>query len=192
MPQRSLLLQELDQQRGSMEQLESLANLGEIIGAIAVVVSLIYLAVQVRQNTRAQRTENFSRALDRVAAMQANLSQDSETAVIFSKGVMNTSDLEPRERIQFTWAMYELFGTFEFMFLASKADAIPEEVWQRWSSAVAWWLTFPGVQTWWRVRPIPFTDSFTSYVESLSRDNPTNAETTRRYQDFIVDSESRD
>ncbi len=31
--------------------LEDLGNLGEIIGAIAVVISLVYLAVQIRQNT---------------------------------------------------------------------------------------------------------------------------------------------
>ena len=169
-----------------MAQLESLANLGEIIGAIAVVVSLIYLAVQVRQNTHAQRTENFSRALDRVAAMQANLSQDSESAVSFAKGVEDPRALTPRERIQFTWSMYELFGAFEFMFLASNTDAIPKQVWQRWSSAVAWWLTFPGVQTWWSARPIPFTTSFTAYVEALLKDNPTDGETTRRYHEFVA------
>lgn len=169
-----------------MTQLESLANLGEIIGAIAVVVSLIYLAVQVRQNTHAQQTENYSRALDRVAAMQSTLSQDSETSAIFSKGVADPSDLRPTERLQFTWAMYELFGAFEFMFLASKTKAIPEEVWQRWSSAVAWWLTFPGVQTWWKIRPIPFTDSFTLYVESLLRSNPTDIRTTQHFQDYIA------
>ena len=169
-----------------MTDLESLANLGEIIGAIAVVVSLIYLAVQVRQNTRAQQTENFSRALDRVAAMQATLSQDPDMSVIFSKGVSDPSELTSKERMQFTWAMYELFGAFEFMFLASKEDSIPEEIWQRWSSAVAWWLTFPGVQTWWKVRPIPFADSFTSYVESILENNPTNAESTRRYQEFVA------
>lgn len=169
-----------------MTQLESLANLGEIIGAIAVVVSLIYLAVQVRQNTQAQRTENFSRALDRVAAMQATLSQDSDTAVIFSKGVVEPSNLSPKERLQFTWAMYELFGAFEFMFLASRDAAIPDEVWQRWSAAVAWWLTFPGVQTWWEIRPIPFTRSFTSYIEALRNSNPTDAELTRRYENFVA------
>lgn len=175
-----------------MVQLESLANLGEIVGAIAVVVSLVYLAVQVRQNTQAQRTENFSRALDRVAAMQASLSQDSDAAVVFAKGVEEPSELSPIERIQFTWVMYELFGAFEFMFLASDTDAIPEEVWQRWSSAVAWWLTFPGVQTWWKVRPIPFTESFTSYVESLLENNPTDDETTRRYGDFLAHGRHQD
>ena len=169
-----------------MAQLESLANLGEIIGAIAVVVSLIYLAVQVRQNTHAQRTENFSRALDRVAAMQASLSQDSDAAIVFAKGVADPTALSTTERIQFTWVMYELFGAFEFMFMASNTDAIPEEVWQRWSSAVAWWLTFPGIQIWWQVRPIPFTDSFTSYVESLLENNPTDAERSRRYDEFLA------
>jgi hypothetical protein len=170
-----------------MTQLEALANIGQIVGAIAVVVSLVYLAVQVRQSTQAQRTENFSRALDRVASMQSRLSQDSETSVIFSKGIAQPSKLTPKERMQFTWAMYELFGAFEFMFLASKADAIPEEVWRRWASAVAWWLTFPGAQIWWQVRPIPFTDSFTSYIESLLENNPTDPEATERYQNFVVE-----
>lgn len=169
-----------------MTDLDSLANLGEIIGAIAVVVSLIYLAVQVRQNTQAQQTENFSRALDRVAAMQAALSQDSETSVIFSKGVADVSKLTPKERMQFTWAMYELFGAFEFMFLASKTKSIPEEVWQRWSAAVAFWLSFSGVQAWWNVRPIPFTASFTSYIESLLKNNPTDTESAQRYQEFVT------
>lgn len=174
-----------------MTDLESLANLGEIIGAIAVVVSLIYLAVQVRQNTQAQRTENFSRALDRVAAMQAALSQDSEASVIFSKGVADPSNLRPRERMQFTWAMYELFGAFEFMFLASKTNSIPEEVWRRWSAAVAFWLSFSGVQTWWKMRPIPFTDSFSSYIESLLENNPVDAESKQRYQEFIAQGMQR-
>lgn len=170
-----------------MTNLESLANLGEIIGAIAVVVSLVYLAVQVRQNTRAQQTENFSRALDRVATMQASLSQDPEISAIFSKGVSDPTELAPRERVQFTWAMYELFGAFEFMYLASRDKSIPDEIWERWSLAVAWWLTFPGVQTWWTVRPIPFGESFTAYVESLIEANPTDPESTRRFQGFVAD-----
>jgi len=169
-----------------MTNLESLAYLSEIIGAVAVVVSLVYLARQVRQNTKAQQTENFSRALDRVAAMQSLLSQDTATSVIFSKGVADTSKLAPKERMQFTWAMYELFGAFEFMFLASRDNSIPGEVWQRWSSAVAWWLTFPGVQAWWKVRPIPFAESFTAYVDSVLMNNPTAVEITQRYQDFVA------
>jgi hypothetical protein len=174
-----------------MTDLQSLANIGEIIGAVGVVLSLIYLAVQVRQNTQAQRTENYSRALDRLAAMQSMLSQNDEISLIFSKGALDTSKLTAQERMRFTWAMYEAFGAFEFMFHASKTDEIPEEVWRRWSSAVAWWLTFPGVQAWWTSKPLPFTDSFTSFVQSLLEDNPTDPEPTRHYQEFIAEGKSR-
>ena len=171
--------------------LQSLANLSEVIGSVVVVLSLIYLAVQVRQNTEAQRTENYSRALDRLAAMQSMLSQDGEISLIWSKGCLDASKLTPQERMRFTWSLYEAFGAYEFMFHASRTDAIPEEVWARWSSGVAWWLTFPGVQNWWQARPIPFTESFTAYVDSLLKDNPADAEPTRRYQDFIAQGQSK-
>ena len=170
-----------------MIDLQYLANLGEVVGAIVVILSLIYLAIQVRQNTQAQRTENYSRALDRLAAMQSMLSQDGETSHIFSKAVLDTSKLTSQERVRFTWSMYEAFGAFEFMFHASRTNAIPKEVWTRWSSGVAWWLSFPGVQTWWQVRPVAFTESFTAFVESLLKDNPTDLESVQRYQKFIAE-----
>jgi hypothetical protein len=170
-----------------MMDLQTLANIGEIVGAITVVLSLIYLAVQIRQNTQAQRSENYSRALDRLAAMQSSMAQDPEFAKMFSKGAVGTEQLTSRDRVRFTWSCYEAFGAFEFMFHASRTDAIPDEVWKRWSAAVAWWLTFPGVQTWWATKPTPFTDSFTSFVESLLEQNPTDLESNQRYQQFIAE-----
>lgn len=169
-----------------MMDLQSLANLSEVIGSIVVVLSLIYLAVQVRQNTQAQRMENYSRGLDRLAAMQSMISQGSEISLLLSKGAINSSKLTSEERVRFTWALYEMFGAFEFMFQASKSHAIPEEVWTRWSAGVAYWLALPGVQTWWQARPLPFTVSFTALVDSLLKDNPTDAEQMRRYQEFVA------
>ena len=99
-----------------MIDLESLANLGEVIGAAAVVASLLYLAVQVRQGTKAQRTENYARALERISSIQSALSMDSEISRIFASGVRDTSNLAPLEKIRFAWALYESFDAFEFMF----------------------------------------------------------------------------
>ena len=83
--------------------LQYLANLSELVGGVVVVLSLIYIAVQVRQNTQAQRTENYSRAQDRLAAIQSMLAQDGEISLIVSKGALDTSKLTPQERIRFTW-----------------------------------------------------------------------------------------
>ena len=166
--------------------LQSLANLGEAVSAVAVVVSLVYLAIQVRQNTESQRTDNYLGALDRIAGIQSRLSQDGAYSRLFARGVTDTSLLTNRERIQFTWALYENFGSFEFLYHAAQTRSIPEEVWERWSAVVAWFLSFPGVVQWWQARPAPFTSSFTAFVEALIRDNPTDTEALDRWSRFIA------
>ena len=174
-----------------MVDLQSLANLGEIIAAAAVVASLIYLAVQVRQSTRAQRTENYARALDRISAIQALLGQDGEMSRIISRGVRDTSKLTSLEKIRFTWCLYETFGALEFMFHTHQNDDLPAEVWGRWSRIVAWWMSYPGVQTWWKNRPVQFTEGFTAFVEAISSDNPTDLEANERWRQFIDSGEKQ-
>ena len=171
--------------------LQSLGNIGEFVSGLAVVVSLVYLSLQVRQNTHSLRTENYARALDRVASMQAQLSKDGELSQLFGKGVVDPSRLPPQERIQFSWALYELFGALEFMFHAARARALPDEVWKRWASATGWWLTHPGVRAWWRARPTPFTPSFTSFVETTLRDNPSDPAAAQRWREFVLAGDSQ-
>ena len=43
--------------------LSDLGSIGELIGGVAVVVSLIYVALQIRQNTRAIRASSHQSAL---------------------------------------------------------------------------------------------------------------------------------
>ena len=58
--------------------LATLANLGEFIGGLVVMVSLVYLAHQVRQNTLSLRTENYARVLDRMSSIQAQIATDGD------------------------------------------------------------------------------------------------------------------
>jgi hypothetical protein len=166
--------------------LETLANLGEFVSGVAVVVSLVYLALQVRQNTRSLRTENYARALERLASLQSRLGEDSDLARVFARGLLDTRALSPDQRVQFTWAFYEMFGAFEFMFHQAQAGALPAEVWQRWSATLAWWLSLPGVQTWWHAKPAPFSASFSSFVDACLHDNPVDVEAAGRWQEFLA------
>ena len=166
--------------------LETLANVGEFVSGIAVVISLVYLAFQVRQNTQSQRTENYARALDRVSTMQARLSVDRDMAELFGTGVLNTRVLKPGQRIQFAWAFYEMFGAFEFMYHQSQAGALPDEVWERWSATLSWWISFPGVRAWWRAKPTPFSSSFSAFVEARLGQGPPDADAARRWQEFVA------
>lgn len=165
--------------------LQALGSLGEFVGGVVVMLSIIYLARQVHQNTDSLRTENYTRALDRLAAIQSRFGGDPMLINIFGRGVLSTAQLTPEERIRFTWAFYEMFGAFEFMFHQVQRRALPEEVWARWSAALAWWLSFPGVRSWWESKPTPFTESFSSLVDAYIAENPYDRQAAKRWQEFL-------
>jgi hypothetical protein len=167
--------------------LQSLSNLSEIISGIAVVITLIYLALQIRQSTRAAQTENYARAEERLSSMWSCMSQNGDFAILISRGMTDISRLSSVEKIQFNWAMIEAFGAYEFMFHASETKDIPDEVWQRWSMAIAIIMSYPGMQAWWTVNPFPFTASFAAYVESIISDNPADMKAVQRYRDFLLE-----
>ena len=165
--------------------LETLANLGEFVSGVAVVVSLVYLAFQVRQNTRSLRTDTFGRALDRVAAVQARLGTDAALIGIFNRGALDTSRLTPEERIQFTWAFYEMFGAFEFMYHQAQEGALSDEMWDRWAATLSWWLSMPGVRMWWRAKPAPFSSSFSAFVDGRLDSGASNVSADQLWQEFL-------
>ncbi len=56
-----------------METIQMLGNLGEFVGAIAVVATLVYLAIQVRHSKEAMEanTKSWNRVVNAGAASQA-------------------------------------------------------------------------------------------------------------------------
>jgi hypothetical protein len=156
------------------------------VSGIAVVLSLVYVAYQVRQNTRALRTENYARALDRIASIQARLSGDPQLASVFQRGTLDPASLSVDERIQFSWTFYEMFGAWEFMFHQAGMGALPNEVWERWAGTMSWWLSLPGVAAWWRARPAPFSASFSAFVAERLQARAVDPAAARRWAEFLA------
>lgn len=164
---------------------EAVAAVGEVLGAAGVIVTLAYLAMQIRQNTRAQRTDAYGRALDRVTTLQGRLAERAELADILLRGVPDNRRLTATERVQFTWIFYEMFSGFEFMFHEARGDALPSEVWQRWADTIRWWLSFPGVRQWWAAHPAPFTADFTRFVNEQLANTPADAAAATRWIAYL-------
>jgi len=166
---------------------EATGAVGEVLGAVGVIITLAYLAMQIRQNTRSQRTEAYGRALDRVTTLQGRLAERAELAEILLLGVPDSRALSATQRVQFIWIFYEMFSGFEFMFHEARNDALPDEVWQRWADTIRWWMTFPGVRQWWAAHPAPFTAEFTRFVNEQLDIVPADAAAAERWAAYLRD-----
>ncbi len=80
--------------------LSDLANIAEIVGGIAVVFSLIYLAVQVRQNTNSVRNSTLQSNTALWSSILISLAEP-EMVSAYAAGMSGRTDIKPVQYTQF-------------------------------------------------------------------------------------------
>src|SRR5206468_7140637 len=81
--------------------LNDLANLGQIIGALAVVISLFYVAHSIRQNTNAVRSATAQTVHEHFANWYHLIAADAELAQVAANGLRDYGSLSEQERVRF-------------------------------------------------------------------------------------------
>lgn len=80
---------------------EALGAVGEIVGALAVVVTLIYLAVQTRQNTEAVRHAFARGVMEDANAWRFKIVEDPAVSELFRNGLRDPASLDANDRYRF-------------------------------------------------------------------------------------------
>ena len=72
-------------------QLREAADWSEVVSAVAIIVSLIYVGVQVTDNTAATRTATASHASTEFIDWYEHISSDAETTSIWLRGAQRAT-----------------------------------------------------------------------------------------------------
>ena len=95
-----------------MLDINTLAAWGEFLGGVGVIASLIYLAGQIRQNSRLLMASTASATSGNSAEFLSLVVQDSEIARIFEDGQADRSSLPAADRRRFDPLIGLLFAHF--------------------------------------------------------------------------------
>jgi hypothetical protein len=82
---------------------DALGAIGEIIGASAVLITLVYLALQIRENTRSIHSESRGRISAQSQAFSAVIGGSREVASVFKRGLADLNSLDAEDQIQFSF-----------------------------------------------------------------------------------------
>jgi hypothetical protein len=129
--------------------IETLGNLGEIVGSIAVLITLIYLALQTRQTVKADRQKSHSDLLARRQPLMMLLTEDRDFIEVFSKGCAR-QQLDSIDAQRFTSFGINLSSHVQDAYIQFKAGLIDKEVWEVERGILATCLTQPGFVDWWQ------------------------------------------
>lgn len=143
--------------------LQDLGNLGEFIGAVGVIITLIYLAVQIRQNTRSVRASTYQVFTDSFRQFRTMLVSDSRLGLLWTKGLNAPAELSETELGQFDALMMIFFRGVETSFYHAGEGFLDEGSYQGWLDEAVSIGRRPGARGWWGERSGLFNPGFRSF-----------------------------
>ena len=142
--------------------LEDLGNIGDFLGGIAVIVTLIYLARQIRENTKVARIQTIQTIKSDALQLRVAGIQSPDIAAILAKSIEDSSSLTTSERIRFNLLCAGVFENFDQVYQASVLGLIDNFGSDR---LLRSYLSQEAVRQWWSDARDLFHPDFVSYVE---------------------------
>lgn len=106
---------------------EAIIAVAEVVGAIAVVLSLIYVATQIKQNTEASRAQSINQINGQYGALMSQIATNGELARIYRKAT-DGEDLNPDESVRYTAYLSAFFAFVEEIFLLHRSGIYEENL----------------------------------------------------------------
>ena len=148
---------------------EELGGLGEFIGAIAVIASLLYVAIQLRQNTRSLRTASFQAVVQNASQDTRLLAQDAEVVALYLRGCESYSGLDPVEKLRFHSLMLNTLWGFEVSLSLHEEGIYTDSRLQAHLEHVLSELEHPGAAEWWKDAATTIDQKVRTYIDSRRR-----------------------
>ena len=148
-------------------KLKQLASIAEIVGALAVVVSLIYVGIEVNDSASAVRSAAANDANVALQAWYLQVGGSPQTSELVYTGVMSEDALPDAAEYQFLMIMHSFFLGLQNSYLLAEEGTIDEELRTRLRVATAGIDTLPGMKRYWRQRKSYLHPGFVAWVEQM-------------------------
>ena len=143
---------------------EAIGAIGEMLGALGVVGSLLFVGVQLLHNTKALRLNGTSYLLEQLAnKLDAQASNENVSTLMF-KGMPNPESLEGLDYHRFTLMANSLVLYFANAHYQFRASALDEETWESICSQLTNVMNAPGMLDYWVKRGGNFPLAFRTFM----------------------------
>lgn len=148
---------------------QDLGGIGEFVGGIGVIVSLLYLATQIRQSSRIERLHARHAVGQGMGNVIEKLDSDPELQRIWLAALDAGHEPTGEERERLGRFLFRMFGEFSN---AASYSVLDPGIFDRFEPTLVRFLEVPAVQGWWsRQRQFisqPFRDKVDGHLRALA------------------------
>jgi hypothetical protein len=146
---------------------DAIGAMAELLGAIGVILTLFYLATQIRQNTSSVRTAAGMDMSKQAAAWIARMTVQPELGRIYNLASQDPELLTSDEKIRYATYVAEIFFLYEGQYEMYQQHQIEEHIWMQKRDLLLGYLKNPIIEAWWLSRGDAFSKPFSRYLEGL-------------------------
>jgi hypothetical protein len=147
--------------------LEEFNYIAEILASVAVIASLIYVGLGVRQNAAATQVATGQAYVNTMNEYVGLINTSSNLADVLHRGANGLSNLKESEVIQFGAFLDQSFINFETFYFQWKAGVLDARLWSIYSHAIADFMVQTGQQQWWGTKRHWYDQEFQEYVDHV-------------------------
>jgi hypothetical protein len=139
----------------------------QLVSSIAVVLSVLYLGIQVHRSTRVAKVAAQDSAASAVRDVTNTFMENAEMARIWRVGLENLSGLSVEDQARFFHATHQFLKALETIHFHYVYGLMDKQLWAGWQELLRHYIAAPGIAHYWSLRPEVFSERFRKFVNAL-------------------------
>ena len=151
--------------RGLGMTLEQIFFLSQSIAGFALVVSLLFVGLEVRLSNRESAHRTIEEMLADNRELRFKISATAESANCWLQGLHQFSALSPVDKVRFSMLAHCFFQTQQSFFLHHHHGRMTDHMYEPLEKSLSDLVAYPGLQSAWDIRKAYFEGAFRALVD---------------------------
>jgi hypothetical protein len=153
--------------------LEQASYLSQIVAALAVLASLVFVGFQLRQNTQSQKLVAVSSLSAAIAAINVPAMQSAALGEALARATRDWSGASREQRVLTHFFLFSYFKLGENAWYQHTRGVLDATQWSGWETMLRVFYHSPGVQNaWWPRRRLAYAPAFQAYLATTPAPPP--------------------
>jgi len=144
-----------------------LTAIGQLATVFIGVPSIIYFAIQLREQNRERRQSAVNALAVQWGDLTKALHENAEFTALYLLGIQSFHDLDAVSKLRFSAFQNRFFKTFEGMYYSRQEGILTTDLWSEIERTMSDFLAYKGIQDWWQTRRHWHTEAFADVVDDI-------------------------
>src|SRR4030095_4099447 len=144
---------------------EMISAVGQMRGALGVIISLVYLALQIRAQKKETRHAAVNSLTTQFNEFMRPQIESSELCAIWLRGLKSFEELDGPSKLRFGSHIGRQLRAADSLYLAYLDGTLDARIWSGYERSLADIVAYPGFQRWWPTRKHWYSDEFRALLD---------------------------